>query len=75
MYIVKGEQHVFTNNGSYMQLLDTMKAHVKKKDTESIGGLSSLAGQAVLPALPSLAPSKDEVSTATLQSLAQLWHV
>lgn len=31
MYIVKGEKHVFTNNGSYTTILDKMKAHVKQE--------------------------------------------
>ncbi|KAL3151207.1 hypothetical protein ABBQ38_013050 [Trebouxia sp. C0009 RCD-2024] len=37
MYIVKGEKHVFTNNGSYMTLLDKMKAHVRQEDNPKDG--------------------------------------
>lgn len=81
MYVVKGEEHVFTNNGSYMQLLDTMRARVKQKDTESIEGSASATGQAMWTASPSSTPSKDEVSIATLQhckvwqSCGRLWYV
>lgn len=58
MYTVKGEKHVFTNNGRYMQLLDKMKAHVRQEDKENFEEEED--------------EEEDEVSTATLQTLAKL---
>ena len=35
MYVVKGEKHVFTNNGSYMKTLCKMKKHVMDQKQEN----------------------------------------
>ena len=45
IYVVKGEKHVFTNNGSYMKLLEKMKTHVKtmKSPTNTVTLAAALA--------------------------------
>lgn len=58
MYIVKGEKHVFTNNGSYMTLLDKMKAHVRQEDNPKDGSSDTSSNP------------KDEVSTAYCKATA-----
>ena len=64
MYIVKGEKHVFTNNGSYMTLLDKMKAHiVDKQEDKPPQNFQSMA-------MPSSSNSKDEVSIACCKAAA-----
>lgn len=57
MYVVKGEKHVFTNNGSYMKTLDKMKKYVMdQKQRNQVAGL-----QATRSGLGSPAATKDEV--------------
>ena len=70
MYIVKGEKHVFTNNGSYMTLLDKMKAHViDKPENKPVvpQHLQSMMDQA----MPSSSNSEDDsvLRVAKLQQL------
>lgn len=66
MYIIKGEKHVFTHNGTYMTELDKMKAHVKE-EKEKPNGTDCFQAMA---ALHSTVNTKDEVSTASCKSAA-----